>query len=156
MQVIAFFYHLGNLGVFLRHFIGHIHLIFHIVVVLLPSAKLFYMLGIIRIIIYCSLSAELVKSPGKHTFGVHIGKAQRTYHLLHTMLPAPLFHGIKQCTRDIDIIDEINPSEADTALFPTLVCLLVDDGSHTSSHLTILIGKEILRLTEVKGGILVL
>ena len=57
MQVVALLYHLGYLGIFLRHFLRHIHLIFHIVVVLLPTAKLLHVLRIIGIVVYSGLSA---------------------------------------------------------------------------------------------------
>ena len=156
MEIISLLYHTGNLGIFLWHLIRHIHLVFHIIVVLLPTSKLLHVLGIVGIIIYGGLSAKLVESPCKHTLGVHIRESKRPYSLLHTVLPTPILYSGKKGTRHFDVVDEIYPSEAHSTLSPALVGFLVYNSSHTACYLTILIGKEILGFAELKSGILIL
>ena len=96
MQIISLLYHLGNLGVFLWHFIWHIHLIFDIVVVLFPTTHFLHVLRIIRIVVYCGLRTELVESPSEHTLGIHICESKRAYNFFHAMLPTPFLNGGKK------------------------------------------------------------
>ena len=153
MEVVAFLHHLGNLRVLLRSFFGYFKIILHIVVVFHPAAQLLHVLRIIRIVVTGRHRAEPVKAPRQHTLGVHVGKAQRSYDILHALLPAIVLYGLEQGIRHIQVVDEVNPAEAHVLLLPLLVGFVVDDGSHTSDHLPILHGKVILSFAEVKGRI---
>ena len=114
------------------------------------------MLGVIGVVIDGGHRSHLVEAFYEHTLGIHIRKAQGSDNLSHTFLTSPCFHSIKQGPAHLNIIDEIDPSEAYALALPLLVSPVVDDAGNTAYDLTILIRQEIFRLTEFKGSILVL
>ena len=75
MQMIALHDHLRNLDHLLGHLLRDGNLEFDIVVVLFKPSILLHMLGIIGVIIDCSLGSQLVKAPCEHSLGVEIGES---------------------------------------------------------------------------------
>ena len=114
------------------------------------------MLRIVGIVVGSSLSAELVVAFEEHSFGVHVGESERTNDFLHSFLLAVVFYSLEQGCRHLDVVDEVDPSEAHRLALPLLVGAVVDDGSHTTYHLAVAERHEILCLAEVEGCILVL
>ncbi len=96
------------------------------------------------------------KSPDEHSLRVHIGKSKRTYHILHAFLSAIFLYSIQKSLRNLTVVDEVNPSEANGFLSPLIVCLMVDDSSNATCQLSILIGKIILCLAELERSVLIL
>ena len=157
MEVITLHHQFGYLSEFLRHTLfGHNDFIFHIVVILLPAAKLFNVLGIIGIIIYRGHRSHLIEAFNKHTFRIHISKSQRADNLCHPLLTSPFLNCIEEGLTHLDVIDEIHPSETHTLALPLLVGPMVDDAGNTPYQLAILIGHEILGLAELESSILIL
>ena len=113
------------------------------------------MLGIVRIVIDSELCADEVEAKGKHSFGVHVGEAERSYDLGHSTLLTPLFHSLQQCLRHLYVINKVYPSKSHTFPIPTVVGTMIDDRRHTSHHLTITQGEEIIGFTKLKGSILI-
>ena len=156
MQIVTFLNHHRNLSVLLRHLIRHHNLELHVFVVHLETLQSLDVLRIVSVIIDGRHGAELVESPDEHTLRVHIGKSKRTYHILHTFLFTILFHSIQESLRNLTVVDEVNPSEANGFLSPLIVCLMVDDSSDATCQLSILIGKIILCLAELERSVLIL
>jgi hypothetical protein len=63
------------------------------------------------------------------------------------------FDRLQQSTRHIRVVNEVEPSKANLLLLPLLVGTMIDDGSHTSHHLSSSQGQVILRLTELEGRV---
>ena len=114
------------------------------------------MLGVVGIVVDGSHRSQLVEALNQHTLRVHIGKAERAYHLRHPLGASPGCNGIEEGTRHLHIVDEIDPTEAHTLAIPPFVGAMVDDAGNTTYHLTVAISHEIFGLAELKGSILVL
>ena len=155
LQVIAAAYHLGNLSELLGNALGHLHLALHPVVVFLETAYLLHVTGIVVVVIVGVGGGIFAESLDEHAFAVGIGKAHRTNHLVHAPLASPLGNGVEQRLRHLDIVDEIEPSEAHALGLPTLVGLAVDDGSHAPHGLSVAVGHEIVGLAVVERSVLV-
>ena len=78
------------------------------------------------------------------------------YQFYHTTLSATPGCGIQQHTGNLEIIDEVEPSEAHLLLVPLVVGTMVDDGGNAAYHLrdAVIDSQEILRFAEVEGRIL--
>ena len=65
--------------------------------------------------------------------------------------------GIQQHTGNLEIIDEVEPSEAHLLLVPLVVGTMVDDGGNAAYHLrdAVIDSQEILRFAEIEGRVLV-
>ena len=156
MQIVTLLDHHRNLGVLLRYGIRHHDLELHVLVIHLKPFQSLDVLRIVRVIVDSRHSTQLIESPGKHTLRIHIGKSKRTYHILHTFLFTILFHSIQESLRNLTVVDEVYPSEANGFLSPLIVCLVVDDSSDATCQLSILIGKIILCLAELERSVLIL
>ena len=156
MQIVTLLDHHRNLGVLLRHLIRHHDLELHILVIYLETLQGLDVLRIVREIVDGWHGSELVESPDEHSLRVHIGKSKRTYHILHAFLAAIFLHSIQKCLRNLTVVDEINPSEANGFLSPLIVCLMIDDCSDATCQFSIFIGKIILSLAELERSVLVL
>ena len=156
LQVVALLDHLCDGSILLRHFLRHVELILHVVVVFLPSAHAIHVLWIVGVVVCRSLSAKLVVTVEEHSLGVHIGETERTDNLLHTFRLAVVFYCLEECFRHFDIVNEVDPTEANRLALPFLVGTVVDDSSHTTHSLTVAVCHEVLSLAEVEGCILVL
>ena len=154
VQVVAALHELGDTRVFLRHFVGHVHVVLHVVVVLFPSAHLLDVLGIVRIIVDGGHGAEFVESPREHAFRVHVGESQRSHHFLHAVLAAEVLNGLEQGGAHLDVVDEVDPSESDRLPSPFLVGPLVDDGCHAAGQFSVFIGEVIFCVAKVEGRVL--
>ena len=155
VQVVALHDHLRNLHHLLRHQFGHEDFELHVVVVLFPSAETFHVLGIVRVVVDGGHRAELVETEGQHALGVEVGEAQRANHFLHALAAAEVGHGIEQRTAHLDVVDEVNPTEAHALAFPLLVGAVVDDGSHATSQLPVLVGQVVLGFAEFESCVFI-
>ena len=156
VEIEAFLHQSSYLGVFLGYGIGHDELKLHVVVVLLPTSKLFHELGIVGIVIDGGHRSELIKAIGKHTLGVEVCEAEGTDNLRHASLTTKLSDRIKQCTRHINIVHHVYPPETHAFALPAGVSTAVNDRCHTAHNTPLAIGKEIIGLAKVKSGILIL
>lgn len=156
MQIVSFLYHGSNLGVFLGHGIRHDELVLYVLVVDLVAIESLYMLGIIGIVVDGGHGAQLVESPGKHAFRIHISKAKRTYHIVHSLRLAIVFYSLQKSLGHFTVVDEVDPAKTHRLAVPSLVGLVVDDSSDTTRQLSVLIGKKIFGLAKLKSGIAVL
>ena len=156
VQIITLHYQLGNLLEFLRNaLLWNDEFELYIVAIFLPTTYLFEVLGVIGVIIDSSHRAHLVEALYKHTFWIHISKAQWADHLCHSFLASPVLNGFEKRTTHLNVINEINPSEADTLTIPALVGPAIDNACNTAYHFSVLIGQEILSLAELESSILV-
>ena len=114
------------------------------------------MLGIVGIVVYGSHCSELVETFSEHTFGVHIGEAEWSYHLCHAVCTAVVFNGLQQGCRNLTVVYEVNPTETYRLAIPTLVGAVVDDGCHTSYEASILVSHIVFGIAELECCILVL
>ena len=134
--------------------LGHKDLILHIVVVLLIALHLLHVTGIVFVVIERGHRAQFFEAHGQHALRVHIGEAQRTNNLLHSLLATIVLDCFQQGTTHLDIVDKVEPAKAHGRTIPLLIIAMVDDGSHTAHHLAIAIGEEILYIAKLTGGIL--
>ena len=67
------------------------------------------------------------------------------------MVAAELFNRIEQCLCDFNVIDEVDPTEADVLHVPCLVGTMVDDGCHATYDTTILARQEEFCLAEAES-----
>ena len=85
---------------------------------------------------------------------VHIGEAERSFYLVHTVLAAELNDSVHKGGEDLVVVNEIHPAEADGFLLPTLVAAMVDDGRHTSHDIFAAIGEIHLQVAVFARGVL--
>ena len=71
----------GDLGKLIGHFLRHLDLQFHVVVILLKPFHAFHVLRVVRIVIVDIHCGQLVEALDEHTLTVGIDKAQRTGYL---------------------------------------------------------------------------
>ena len=155
MEVIPVSDHSGNLGVLLRHLFRHPNIVFHVVGVFLPSSHLLHVARIVVIVVDGRHRSELVEAHDEHTLRVHIGKAKRSYYLRHALSAAIILHSAEKGTTHIEVIDEVEPSEADAVALPSGVGLMVYDTGDAAHDLSVFVVCEIvLRLTEVESWVL--
>ena len=155
MEVVALLYESCELLEFIGHGVWHGEEILHVIVVLDPSAELLHVFGVIGIVVDGGHGAELVEAHDEHALGVEVSEAERTHHGGHALAAPPLLNGIEEGAAYLDVVDEINPSEAYILLLPALVGAVVDDGGYAASYLSVLIGEEVFGLAEVKSHVAV-
>ena len=81
---------------------------------------------------------------------------ERALYMGHAPFLAPLLHGAYQRFGHFGVVDEVDPAETHLFLVPCLVGLAVDDGGHATHYLVVLVSQEVVRLAELKSGILLL
>ena len=155
-QVILLHHNFGNATQTLWHtrLFGHCHDHLYPIGIFLKTES-FDMLLIVWVIVDGCHCGEFLKALNQHTFRIHIRESKRTLNVGHAFLPAPLFHSFQQCLAHFLIIHKVYPTKPHILQVPSLVCFLVDDGSHTSHYLVILICQEIRSLAEVHSRIFV-
>ena len=151
---VAVHHHFRHLYQTFWHLLWHVHPHFYPVGILLET-HCFEMLFIVWIMIGSRHRTELVKSFNEQTLWVHVREAQRTLNLSHATFLTPSRHGINQSLAHFQIINEIHPTKAHGFDIPRLVCLSINDGNHTSHHLTIANRDKRLEFRELCGCILV-
>ena len=157
MQIISFHHHLSYLAELLGHtFLRNDEFVFHIVVVLDPSAHLLHVLRIVRIVVDGGHGAQLVETFNQHTFRVHVRETQWTDHLRHTFLTPPLLNGIKQRLGHFYVVNEVYPAETYALAVPPFIGAMVDDGGNTTDNLAFAVGQEIVCFAKLKGSIFLL
>ena len=112
------------------------------------------MLRIIRIVVNGRHRRELVKAFDQHTFGIHIGKSQRSLQRSHSPLAPPGNYGIDQSAANGFIIDKVYPAKAHGLRLPSFVGTAIDDGRHASYEFSILISQKIIGFAEIESRIL--
>ena len=136
-QSVALLHHLGYLVELMVFALGHFYAKLHIVVVLAEATYSLDVLRIVRVIVVDIHRRQFVETIHQHTLAVGIDEAQRPCHMGHTALTSPLLDCFEQCRRHLQVVDEVEPAEAHLMTVPALVGTVVDDGCHTSHHLTL-------------------
>ena len=154
-EVIAFLNHGCHLGEFLRNLIRHLNLQLHPVVLLREPAHLLHVLLIVREVMVRVHRSHIVESAYLKSLTVHIGKAERTDYILQSASPAILLHLVDEGSRNLNVVNEVKPSEAHSLQTPCLVSTLVDYSSNTSHRLPVTISDIILSLAESESRVLV-
>ena len=154
-EVIALLNHGCHLGEFLRNLIRHLNLQLHPVVLLREAAHLLHVLLIVCEVMVRVHRSHIVKSANLKSLTVHIGKAERTDYILQSASPAILLHLVDEGSRNLNVVNEVKPSEAHSLQTPCLVSTLVDDSSNTSHRLPVTISDIILSLAESESRVLV-
>ena len=108
---------------------------------LLDISVLLHMLRIVRMVIKESHCADAVESLHQHSLRIEISKAERAYYLCHSMFASEGGDRIQKCAGHLHVVDEVDPSESDLLHTPGLVCLVVDDCSHSAYDFSVLICK---------------
>ena len=156
VEVVALHDHLRDLHHLLGNLLGHVDLVFHVVVVFLVSYQPLDVLRVVGIVVERGHGAQLVESVGQHALGVHVGEAQRANHLGHALAASVVFHGLHQGFRHFGVVYEVDPSEAHTLALPLLVGVVVDDGGHAAYHLSVFVSDVIFSLAKLERRVLVL
>src|SRR6266850_2110251 len=138
----------------LRNRLGCADFVFHPVDVLLVPVML-EVDGVVGVVVHRRHRPELVESLDQHAFAVHVGEPQRPVDCVHTPRHGPRFDGRAEGARDLEVIDEIDPSEARVPLIPRLDVALVDDAGDAPDDLAATEGQPVLRLTEIERGIMI-
>ena len=110
-----------------------------------------HMLRIVGIVVDGGHGAYHVETVGEHTLRVKVREAERSLYAVHSTLPAPRRHCVKQSLGNLYVINEIYPAEPYGLNVPYLIGLGVDNGSHTTHHLSVFESDERLCLTEHKS-----
>ena len=122
---------------------------------ILGKAHALQILAVIGVIVDDGEGAFFFKTLNQQTFAVHIGKAQRTFHLLRTARFSPFNHLVYQCFGHIEIFYEVYPAKAHHFLSPLLIGIAVDDGSHAAHHFIVPESQVQFPVTKSQGRILV-
>ena len=96
-----------------------------------------------------------VKALDEHALGVHIGEAQGTGQVFHSLAFAPAGHSVDEGVNDLGIIDEVDVAETCLFLARALVAHVVDDAGDASHGFAVAIGHVVNGLAEVKCRVLV-
>ena len=154
LQVVALHDHLRNLAELLGHaLLRHVELVLHVVVVLLVALHLLHQLGVVGVVVFGGHAGELVEAVGEHALGVHVGEAERSDDFLHLVASAEVLDGSEQGPHHVDVVDEVEPSEAHRRPLPLLVVAPVDDGGHAAHHLAVAQCQVVLGVAELEGGV---
>ena len=137
------------------HPLRHLHLAFHIVVVLFEAPQLLHVLRIIGIVVVDIHRGIFLKTFEEHTLAIHIGKTHRTNHLRHSAFTAPLLYCFQQGSRHFLVVYEVEPAEAHLLMLPAFVGTAIDNCCHSTHGAPVLISQKIVRLTAFKGCIAV-
>ena len=92
MQVVAALDEGRSLCKLLGNHLGHLHLIFQIVVVFLETAHALNVPGIVGMVVVGIHRGQLVKAFNEQSLAIHVGETQRAHHFGHALSAAPLFH----------------------------------------------------------------
>ena len=111
------------------------------------------MFRVIRIIVDSGHRTQLVETLDEHAFRIHIGKAEGTNNLCHSLLASPVLNGLKKSPAHLDIIDEVDPSKTNALAFPFLIGSLIDNACDASYELAILICHEIFGFAELESSV---
>jgi hypothetical protein len=91
----------------------------------------------------------------QEAFAVHVGEAEGTLDLRGALGAAPRDDRVDERLRHVEVLDEVDPSEADGLLLPFLVGLVVDDGGDAADDFPVPPGQIQFPLAEREGRILV-
>ena len=80
---------------------------------------------------------EIVDDPA---FLVHVGEAERSFYLVHSFGFAPFDDLVDECGADVEILDEVEPTETYGFLIPTFIDGVIDDTCYTAYDLVVAIG----------------
>src|SRR3712207_3119582 len=94
--------------------------------------------------------AELVESFDEHPFGIEIGKSERTDNVCHAPFFSPLLHRLDECGRYFEVVEEIDPSEADVLASPFFIGMAIDDSGYASYYLSVSVGEKVIGLTKLE------
>ena len=96
----------------------------------------------------------LVETFNHPAFFIHVGKAERTFYLGHSLLFTPSHDGVEELGEDIVILNEVKPSETDCLFVPPLIDRVVYDSSHAAHNLLAAIGEPGFEVAMIQRGVL--
>ena len=149
-QAVALLYHLRQLAELVGHSIRHTDLHLKIVVVLDKSIHPLHVKGVVGIVVVDVHRGQLVEALYEHALAVGIDESHGADDLRHPFRQSPRLDSLQQGLRHLDVVDEVEPAEANLPPGPSLIGTTVDDGSHAPHHLLILESQEILSLAALE------
>ena len=155
LQIVAFHNHFRDFHHLFRHLLGHENLEFHVVVVLLPTAEFLDVFGVVGVVVDGCHRAEFVETEREHSLGVEIGESERTDDFFHPFLTSKIGHGVEQRTAHVEVVDEVDPTEANALALPFFVGLVVHNRCHATHYFPVFVGEEIFRFAKLERGIFV-
>ena len=91
----------------------------------------------------------------QETFPVHVSESEGALDLRRAPLAAPRDDRVHERLGHVEVLDEIDPAEADGVLLPFLVGLAVEDGGYAADNLSVPTGEVQLPFTEGQGGVFI-
>ena len=113
-----------------------------------------HMLDVIWVVIKRRQRSTVLISFEEQTLMVKIRKTYRTVQFIHTTFLTPGSNGVEQRFADLQIIDEIEPTEAHFLHAPMLIGTAVNDTADTSYGFTVPIGHPELIVTHLQSRVL--
>ena len=95
----------------------------------------------------------LVETFNHPAFLVHVGEAEWTLYLGHSLFFTPCHHGVEEAGKDIIILDKVEPTETHCLFIPALIDRIVDNTRHTAHYLFAAIGKPQFQVAVVERGV---
>ena len=119
------------------------------------EAQLLEQVAIVGIVVDDRERGEVVESFHQEAFLVEVRKAEGAFDLGAAARLAPSRYGVGEQADHFEVVDEIDPAEADHFLFPALVGVMVDDTRYAAHDFTVAIGEVKYSFAEFKRRILV-
>ena len=136
MYVRAFLNYIGDAHESFRASLRRIDLDLYPVCLFDQSIRL-YMTDVVRVVIEGGHDGGVFVALEEESFVVKIRKADRSVETIHAVLFAPCSHRVKESFGDLEVIDEVEPSEPNVFESPFLVRASVDDAGDTSDGFVI-------------------
>ena len=155
VQVVSFCHQFGSACHSFRQSVHLIHKHLKLKPVgLLPESVRLEMLHVVRIVVQDSHRHQVLVSFHHQALFVHVRQAHRTIHLGHSALLAPCGYSVQQSLAHLQVVDEIEPPEAQVMVMPMCVSLVVDQRCYTPYHFAVLVSQKQFVLAEIHHGIL--
>ena len=122
-------------------------------VCLFDQAVGFYMADVVRVVIERSHDSGVFVSLKEQALMVKIRKADRSVEAVHATLFAPSRYGVEERFGDLEVIDEIEPSETHVLESPFLVRATVDDAGDASDGFVISVRHPELVVADLQSGV---
>ena len=114
------------------------------------------MLRIVGIVIDSGHGAELIEPFDQHAFCVKVGKSEGTLNIFHSFGLAPFFYGLQEFRRYFEVVDEIDPTEADIFLVPGGIGTVVDDTCDAPYDFPVFISQKVFGFTKFESRVFLL
>ena len=149
MYMVALFDHLRQPLDTLGHCLGRKHLEFD-PIRLFGQPVCLHVLDVVRVVVQRSHDSEVFVALQEQSFVVKIREPDRSVETVHATLFAPCDDRVEQGFADLQIIDEIEPSEAHVLRVPFLVGFAVDDTGDASDGFAVTVRHPQLVLANLQ------